>query len=255
VSIFCSSNQGLSGNGHPVSVKQIALLLFPFTTFAFFLWMFLATESLERMADAYRISGPQGVDARAIAYEFAAQWRHGMTGGWPLYMPGFFATAIAVWFWTNGQTLHRLISEATGVLLLATLAAKLLAPVGAAYVFELFERQTGLKCEGPPLESTFTGASAGIYTLVTWIAFVITSRRALAGRSFKLLWLPALLCVGLVVVRPMTVDDFTSYWVRQVIQGNGVAIFSLLLVPCVASFLIWRHLMTERKISLSDQVS
>jgi hypothetical protein len=257
VFIFRSSHQTqqLSGSSYSISVKQIALLLPLFTTFTFFLWMFLATESLEQMADAYRISGPQGADVRAIAYQFAAQWRHGMTGEWPLYMPGFFATAVATWFWINGRTLRRLISEAIGVLLLASLTAKVLAPAGALYVVDIFERQTGLKCEGAALESSISGASAGIYTLVTWVTFVMTSQRALAGRTYKPLWLPAMLCIGLAIFRPMTVDDFTAYWARQVIQGDGVAIFSLLLVPGVASVLTWRQLMTERKISSSDRVS
>ena len=58
--------------------------------------MFFAAATLEQTAELGWISAPPGRDARAVAYEFAARWRHGMAGNSPLYMPGFFAVAIAM---------------------------------------------------------------------------------------------------------------------------------------------------------------
>ncbi len=224
------------------SGKSIVLLLLLFVSHAFFLWMFLASEGLEQLADAYRITGGQGgqdTDTRALAYQFAAQWRHGMTGGWPLYMPGFFATAIATWFWSAGKTIRRLIAEAIVIMILASLTARLLAPAGTSHIVEAFLRQTGFQREGSLLGSTIAGFSAGLYTLITWSTFIIAGQRALARRSFKPFWLPAILCIVLAMVRTMTVDDFTSYWADRVVEGDGVAIFSLLLVPSLAAVFIW----------------
>lgn len=60
--------------------------------------MFLAADSLEQLA----ASGAFG-DAREAqaAFAFAASWRHGMAGNSPVYMPGFFAVAIAAWIWSE----------------------------------------------------------------------------------------------------------------------------------------------------------
>src|ERR1700752_1928845 len=76
-----------------------------------FLWMFFAASTLERTADVGGISGPPGRNARAVAYEFAAKWRHGMAGNSPIYMPGFFAAAVALWFWSAGKSLLRIVAE------------------------------------------------------------------------------------------------------------------------------------------------
>src|SRR5687767_1308759 len=88
---------------------------------AFFLWMFFAAATLERTAELGWISPSPGRDARAVAYDFAARWRHGMAGNSPIYMPGFFAVAIAMWFWSAGKSLRRTVAE--GLLLVAAAAA------------------------------------------------------------------------------------------------------------------------------------
>src|SRR5687768_10596337 len=77
----------------------------------FFLWMFSAAATLEHTAELGGISASTGRDAHAIAYEFAARWRHGMAGNSPLYMPGFFVVAIATWFWCAGKNLMRTLVE------------------------------------------------------------------------------------------------------------------------------------------------
>ena len=89
----------------------------------FFLWMFFAAATLERTADVGGISPSSGRDAHAVAYEFAARWRHGMSGNSPLYMPGFFAVAIAAWFWCAGKSLTRLLVEGLTLLAASTVCA------------------------------------------------------------------------------------------------------------------------------------
>src|SRR6185436_12721389 len=88
-----------------------------------FLWMFFAAATLERTADLGGILAPPGYDARAVAYEFAARWRHGMAGNSPIYMPGFFAAAIALWFWSAGKSLSRILLEGSLLISAASVCA------------------------------------------------------------------------------------------------------------------------------------
>ena len=58
---------------------------------ALFLWMFLSADPLEQVAPS------------AAAWRFASDWRHGMAGNSWLYMPGFFATAAALWLYARTE--------------------------------------------------------------------------------------------------------------------------------------------------------
>jgi hypothetical protein len=62
---------------------------------AFFLWMFLAVAPLESLGDSGGFSGTDLSRVAATSYRFAADWRHGMAGNSPLYMPGFFGSVTA----------------------------------------------------------------------------------------------------------------------------------------------------------------
>jgi hypothetical protein len=208
---------------------------------ALFQWMFLASECLERLADAGAVSGAAPA-ARDAAYAFAAEWRHGMAGGCPLYMPGFFATAAAVWFWARGRPARALLLEGGAALLLATAAAAVLAPYGAAWVVEAFERRTGFACGVGPYAPTALGGALGAYTLVTWASFIIAGQRALARMSLRPFWVPFALNAVLAVVRPVTVGDFTSLWWARALDGDPVAVLSLAAVPGLAAFFAWDQL-------------
>jgi hypothetical protein len=208
-----------------------------FTACTFFLWMFFATTPLERMADVGLITANAGREPRATAYAFAAQWRHGMAGNPPLYMPGFFATAGAVWFWSVGKTLRRILVEAMGLLGIAFVVANILAPFGSVMVLERFRLQTGCAVLGTASSQSLIAAAQAAYTLLTWGTFVVASRFALKLRSFKLLLVPSLLGVVLLFVRPWTVGDLTSLWIRRSCNAEPVAAISLVLVPLVGAFL------------------
>jgi putative ABC transport system permease protein len=194
---------------------------------ALFLWMFFAAGGLEHAADM------SALDPSA-AYAFASRWRHGMAGGSPLYMPGFFATAIVTWYWTGRLSTRVLMVRCAALMALATLLAILAAPSGIALVVESFERVTGIALQAP----TGPGAvrvAQGLYTLINWTSFVVAGHRALAGRTLKPFWVPALLSVGLALGRPITVGDFTGFWTERVAAGDAVAIVSFGLVPV----LVW----------------
>jgi len=216
-----------------------------FLSYTFFLWMFMAAEGLERMADEGHIADSLASNPKIIAYEFAARWRHGMAGGWPLYMPGFFVTAVAAWVWAKDRPFKKLLAEGAVTTLLAGLTAKLFASAGTEQVVEAFRRETGLQCESGALGPSATGTALGIYTLITWSALVICAQRSIAGRTLRPLWLPIAMNLILAQVRPWTVGDLTTLWMQQVSRGDTAAILSLALVPIVAAFLVWHQLRTR----------
>lgn len=207
--------------------------------------MFFTAGGLERLAELDLISNPQGADVRRIAFDFAARWRHGMTGGWPLYMPGFFVTAVAVWFWVYGLTWRKMVFEYAVATALAVLAAMLLSLNSTGFVVDAFQLQAGFRCEGQGFVIAWRVTAQGLFTLINWSSFVGASQLCLVQKSFRPLLLPAGLSLLLVFIRPFTADEFTTFWVRQILQGEVVAIFSALLIPTLSVLFVWTLPSTE----------
>jgi hypothetical protein len=238
------------GQGRQRKLATFAL----FIADAFFLWMFFSAEGLELAGQTGQVAVGSGIDPVRSAAEFSASWRHGMAGGWPLYMPGFFVTAVAIWLWSDGSSILNLIFRATAVIATATVAALILTPVGASLVAAEFEQQTGLRVVRPLPGASVTGVISGLYTLLTWQTFIGAGRCALTKMSFKPYVPAVILTLGLGLVRPMLVDDFVSLWSRRVFEGNGAAIVSLLLIPILATFLLRVHLRQSKpeKVQVLD---
>jgi hypothetical protein len=215
---------------------------FMLVTCSFFLWMFFAAATLERTADLGFISAPAGQDARPIAYEFAARWRHGMSGNSPLYMPGFFAVAIASWFWCNQKSLLRMLLEGFTILAVATVCAALLAPYASTRIVSQFSGQAGMSISQFSTAGTWTAWAQGVYSLLTWTTVIIASRWSIRLRSPKPLMIPLVLNLVLAFVRPWTVADFTSQWLKETLAGEPIAVISFLLVPVLSAFLAWVEL-------------
>jgi len=212
-----------------------------------FLWMFFAASTLERTAELGGISAPPGQDARAAAYEFAAKWRHGMAGNSPLYMPGFFAVAIAIWFWCAGRSLPRMLAEGAILICAASVCAALLAPFAAPPILDDFVAQGGFTVSQATSSGTWVASAQGVYSLLTWSTVVIALRLSVRLRSPKPLLIPLVLNVVLAFVRPWTVVDFTSRWVRQTLDGETAAVISFLLVPIISGFMAWIELRSPSK--------
>ena len=212
-----------------------------------FLWMFFAASTLERTADLGGISAPTGQDARALAYEFAARWRHGMAGNSPLYMPGFFASAIAIWFWCAGKSLPRMLGEGAILITVASVCAALLAPFAAARILDDFVAQERATVSHASSSGTWVAYAQGVYSLLTWGTLIIASRLSIRLRSLKPLLIPLVLNLVLAFVRPWTVADFTSRWMQQTLDGETVAVISFLLVPIISGFMTWAELRSPRK--------
>ena len=221
---------------------SLATSILAFVACSFFLWMFFAAATLEQTADVGGISGAPGRDAHAIAYEFAARWRHGMAGNSPLYMPGFFAVAIAIWFWCAGKSLPRMLAEGLSLLGLAAVCAPLLAPYAAPRILSDFVAQESFNVSHASSSGTWIASAQGVYSLLTWSTVVIASRWSIRLRSLKPLLVPLGLNFVLAFVRPWTVADFTSRWLRQAFDGEPAAVISFLLVPLISGLLTWVEL-------------
>jgi hypothetical protein len=212
-----------------------------------FLWMFFAAATLERAADLGWISAPSGQDARAIAYESAARWRHGMAGNSPIYMPGFFAAAVAMWFWCDRRSLPRMLLEGAILISAASVCAALVAPLAAQRMLKNFVAQEGFTVTHAPSSASWVASAQGVYSLLTWSSVIIASRLSIRKRSLKPLLVPLVLNFVLAFLRPWTVADFTSQWVKQTLAGETVAVFSFLLVPIISGFMAWSELRSTHK--------
>lgn len=199
-----------------------------------FLWMFLATDPLTRLAAEFRHTCGGSADA---ALRFAADWRHGMAGNSWVYMPGFFVTASAVWLHARHVPAANARWERIGAGLVALVLAVNGAAAGSAFVVQGFIETTGIHVTNAPPAPSWAGAFSGVYTLVTWSVFVLACRRALVTRTFRPFLTPALLAAGLVVLRPWTVDDFVADWATGIVSGSAPALVSLALVFTLAALL------------------
>jgi hypothetical protein len=208
-----------------------------------FLWMFFAADGLEHAAKAGYLYSSDGRDVARIASQYASDWRHGMSGGWPVYVPGFFAVAIATWVWPAQRCVKRLLVEALFVSLASTLAAVYLAPAGSIQIVKAFRNDWDIRLMGNLTGPTYRGIGHGLNTLLTWTIFVLSSKKALRRKSFRPYWLPLCLAIGLALTRPMTADHLIWAWYQGVLRADERAIVSLLLVlvvgVCLALFQQW----------------
>ena len=233
--------------------RDVALATSAFTlvTCTFFLWMFFVAATLERTADLGWISVTANKDSRPVAYEFAARWRHGMSGNSPLYMPGFFGVAVASWFWCNRKSLLRMLSEGFTLLAVAAVCAALLAPYAAPWIVSDFSEQAGMSVSQFCTTGTWLAWAQGIYSLLTWTTVIIASRWSIKLRTLKPLLIPLALNLVLAFIRPWTVADFTSEWLRKALDGEPTAITSLLAVPILSAFLAWVELRSKNSSALA----
>jgi K+-transporting ATPase A subunit len=165
-----------------------------------------------------------------------------MSGNSPLYMPGFFAVAVASWFWCDKKSLSRILSEGFTLLALAAVCAAVLAPYAAARIVSDFSEHAGVSISQFSTAGTWIAWAQGIYSLLTWTTVIIASRWSVKLRSPKPLLIPLVLNLILAFVRPWTVADFTSQWITAAVDGEPTAVISLLLVPILSAFLAWVEL-------------
>jgi hypothetical protein len=214
---------------------------------ALFLWMFFAAAPLEQLAAAGAFG--DGSESTQAAFAFAALWRHGMAGNSPLYMPGFFAVAVALWLWLDGVTAVN-ARRYFGGLFTAVLIAAVTASATRLLVLSAFENATGLSTTGPVPAAGAGAVFMGFYTLLTWTVFVVGCRLALHWRTMLPLVPVVPMTAGLAVLRPWTVDDFTNIWWHRAAAGDLVAVVSLIMIPAIAGWL-YSHMRSRLSIQLT----
>jgi hypothetical protein len=205
---------------------------------ALFLWMFFSTDPLEQLAADVRPTA----DALATeAFRFAAAWRHGMAGNSWIYMPGFFAVAAAIWLHARHVPEHLGRTDRWAAGALALVAAGAAAPLGSAAVVATFGDTHGGRLSATLATMPYpspAGTFNGIYTLLTWSVFVLACRASLVQSTVRPFAAPGVLTVGLVMLRPWTVDDFVDHWARGVGTGDVPALLSLALLFIIAALLL-----------------
>lgn len=219
-------------------------------TCGFFLWMFLAAATLERTADLGRIVVPPGQNARTVAYDFAAKWRHGMAGNSPIYMPGFFATAIAIWFWCDSRSLRRMLFEGAVLIAMASCCAAVLAPLAAPRIIADFRVQQDLIVSNTSTSWTWITFALGVYTLLTWSTLIVALRWSIRLRSLKPLAFPLGFYIVLALVRHWTVAGLSSQWTGRAMVGEPAAVVSFLLIPILAGVFACVELRSRRRKSV-----
>jgi hypothetical protein len=209
----------------------------------FFLWMFVSAEGLVQTAEAGHFVGAAGLDPVAEAGRYAYEWRHGMAGGWPLYVPGFFIVAIATVVWACERSLRSLALRGSIALALALLCAMVLAPLGTRWLIPEFQRDTGLVLTGSPLAAPGRATLPGILTVVSWAGLVVSIQISITRRSIRPLVAPFACYSVLAVIRPGDFGDLVGPWAEALWRGESIAIVSTALIPPVVAILFlycWR---------------
>lgn len=223
------------GSSPPVLRAAIVLLLAAETLF---LWMFFAADNVSRLGLHGRVSGGAGPQLTIEASRFAAQWKHGMAGNSPLYMPGFFAVGFMLWVWAVGRPLRQLAAEWTVLTAAASVIAAGLAPLGGACAVRAFERAFAVDVVGPPPGFSPESVALSLFTLFTWTVTIVGLQVAIGRRSLAPLAAPALLYVLMLEMRPWALNDFTTQWIADLSRGNPVAVMSLVAIPVLLALLI-----------------
>jgi hypothetical protein len=203
---------------------------------AAFLWMFFSADALDQAAGADR-----------VMRRFASGWRHGTAGNTWLYMPGFFVTAAAAWLAAPRLGRRRVAGWIAAVGAAAAIAAVLAATLGTRLMLDDFARATGRSPSIVPTVSPL-GALRGLYTLAAWTVFVLACRRALIERTLHPFIAPAILAVGLVLMRPWTLGEVGGDWMTHASGGDPIAWLSAAAVPALATLLAVSVQCSQRRI-------
>jgi hypothetical protein len=218
-------------------MRRAWLLLALGAVYTFYVWMFVASEGVVLLARHGACTGP---DVIVTAKHFAADWRHGMTGHSPLYLPGFFLLSAVTWLWANDQPVRRLLREAIPLLAIATLVGIALAPRGTAHLVGEFVARESVTCT----QTTTSEVSPwrlflGLFTLTSWSVVIAGINHAVARRGWRVLRIPAAFAATALALRPPT--RWPVIWVHHIADGKLVAIASVVFIPLVAAMLMrWR---------------
>ena len=229
------------------SARRFAPAVLVFLADVFFMWMYLASRAIERSVETAHPLAPAGVIA--VAEEWGYLWRHGMTAGWPVYIPGFFAVGFAVVLWSRGKRVAGVLPGALALLAASSVSAWVVAALTSQFVAGSFEGYSGgqlaWKFQPPPVVPGATGC----LTLGCWSMLVISAQAAVATHNVVPLLLPFGLYAGLATLRPGDLGELARPWVVSLVDRDPSALLSTLLVVLLVAAVVWPAGPTKASIS------
>jgi hypothetical protein len=202
--------------------------------YALFLWMFLSVADVDVTGNTLMATGHPAL-GQAVQV-FAADWRHGLNGHSPLFMPGFFVLTPVVWYWSRGQFIVELLRSGALALLAGFCLALLAAPFGRAAAARAFLDEFHFAVQ-PGFGAVWHAAPICAFTAICWTVMVVAIRRAITSGASRSLALVVVLYALLGFARHWwSLDHFkkgddVARWETRAAQGDAVAIGSLLGVP------------------------
>jgi hypothetical protein len=236
----------MKGERYAEGVRWLALAL----AYALFLWMFLSVTAIDVAGNTLVAAGHP--DLGHPIHVFAADWRHGLIGHSPLFMPGFFVLTPAAWYWSGGKSLEQLLRSGTTALLAGLLLALFVAPIGRTAAANEFFHEFHLAVQAS-LADVWRAAATSAFTAICWTVLVVGIRRAITMGTVR----PLALVVGLYVLLGFSRhwwsldhlrqgDDIVR-WKTRATEGNAVAIASLVAVPLLGLVLATTTIAERRR--------
>jgi hypothetical protein len=226
----------IEGERYAERARWLALSL----AYALFIWMFLSVTGVDVVANTLVATGQPEL-GHAIQI-FAADWRHGLNGHSPLFMPGFFVLTPAAWYWSGSQSVAQLLRGGAAALLAGLLLAVLAAPMGRAAAASAFFEEFHLAVHSS-FRDACQAAAISAFTAICWTVLVVAIRRAITVGTLR----PLVLALGLYLLLGVSrhwfsLDHFkkgddVARWETRAREGDAVAIASLVAVPLLGLIL------------------
>src|SRR4051812_12358893 len=218
--------------------------------YALFLWMFLSVTGIDVAGNTLVATGNR--DLGHAVHVFAADWRHGLNGHSPLFMPGFFALTPAAWYWSGKQSVAQLLRGGATALLAGLLLAALAAPIGRAAAANAFFDEFHLAVQSS-FRDAWQAAATSAFTAICWTVLVVAIRRAITVGTSR----PLVLALGLYLLLGVSrhwwsldhlkQGDDVARWETRAAQGDAVAVASALAVPLLGLVLATTTMSARRR--------
>jgi hypothetical protein len=227
-------------------VRRLGATVFLFWAYLLFMWMFFTTEAFKNDVLLAHRSGVLNAEQLKHGLRLGSAWRHGMAGGWPVFLPGFFLLSLALVWWSNGRSGRGRWIEAGGLLLGATICAVALTRYGQAVLANLFERDLGVVLAGAVLDLKNLGVGPALLTAGAWTSCMLLAVHAIELRRPRIMLLALIPYAALYVARPGAAEQLNREWAGRVMLGEPAAILTLALIPVMAVGIFWAARSSRR---------
>ena len=191
---------------------------------AVFLGMFFAADRFGANPEAARL---------------AVEWRHGMRGDWPLYMPGFVGLTLAIAWWWRTTTGHYRAGVGAISLIIATAIGVLLAPHMTLAVQHVISVNGSVESALNVRAVSGRAIVLGAFTILCWMLFIGCAIVAVQRRRPLFLVGAAPGFATLHCIREGAAAEVVQTWISRAGSKEPAAWFSLAMIP-VAAWAVWR---------------